>query len=78
MAMSLPRDTNYDLKEKVLRRPWLCLFELAYDGGGEAWIGYYRTKFGARMSMLWHYYVASWGGSAKVIQNEWPGRKYPN
>lgn len=40
---------------------------LAYDGGGAAsWTQYYWTKIGARISMVWHLYIASWGGEAKL------------
>jgi hypothetical protein len=40
---------------------------LAYDGGGSAsWTQYYWTKLGARFSMLWNVYVASWGGRAEL------------
>lgn len=45
---------------------WRVDFDLAYDGGGSSWTQYYRTKIGARISMLWNCHVASWGGSAEL------------
>lgn len=45
---------------------WRVDFDLAYDGGGAAWTQYYKTKIGACFSMVWHKYVASWGGKAEL------------
>jgi hypothetical protein len=51
-------------------RPWGVTFSLAYDGGGEEWTQYYRTKFGRRVSIIWHKYIASWGGTAVPFTNK--------
>lgn len=51
-------------------RPWGVKFDLAYDGGGSRWTGYYRTRLGARISAWWHYHIASWGGSAVLFKND--------
>lgn len=45
-------------------RPWRVDYDLAYDGGGQSWSGFYRTIVGARIAAFWNVQVASWGGSA--------------
>ena len=47
-------------------RRWRVEYDLAYDGGGSAWTAYYRTRLGAVLARWWHYYLASWGGTAVV------------
>jgi hypothetical protein len=47
---------------------WRVDFDLAYDGGGSAWAQYYRTKLGARLSMFWNRFIASWGGKAELTE----------
>lgn len=46
---------------------WRVDFDLAYDGGGGAWSGYYLTRWGAKLSAWWHVRFASWGGSAFLV-----------
>lgn len=50
-------------------RRWHVRYDLAYDGGGSRWTGYYRTRIGARIAIAWNLYVASWGGRALLIDN---------
>lgn len=51
-------------------RRWRVDYDLAYDGGGCRWSGYYRTRVGARVAAFWNFYVASWGGSAVLHEQE--------
>lgn len=51
-------------------RLWRVEYALAYDDGGAKWIGYYRTKFGARHAAFWHVNVRSWGGTAVLFKNK--------
>lgn len=57
-----PRDHSH--------RPWHVRYDLAYDGGGSRWDGYYRTLWGAKIAMIWNVRVASWGGSA-ILNRQW-------
>lgn len=54
----------------MMGRPWGVRFDLAYDGGGDAWTQFYRTKLGARISILWNKHIASWGGTAVLFENK--------
>jgi hypothetical protein len=55
------------------RRPWRVRFDLAYEGGGSEWDGFYRTLFGARVSILWQRSaLKSYGGSAVLHRNNPP------
>jgi hypothetical protein len=47
-------------------RKWAVDYDLAYDGGGSAWTGNYRTKTGAKIALFYNRFIASWGGSAKL------------
>lgn len=51
-------------------RRWRLDCQLAYDGGGSEWSGYYRTLWGARLAAWWHYHIASWGGSIVLVDQE--------
>lgn len=51
----------------LTRRRWLVEYKLAYDGGGSEWEKRYRTLFGAWVAMVWNQYVASWGGTAIIV-----------
>ena len=51
-------------------RPWRVDYDLAYDGGGSRWHKYYRTRWGARISIWRNLNVSSWGGSAVLV---WTG-----
>lgn len=53
-------------------RPYRVDYDLAYDGGGSCWSGYYRTVMGARLASWWNRHVSSWGGSA-VLRHNSPG-----
>jgi hypothetical protein len=59
-------------KERARRdkshRPWRADYDLAYDGGGSEWSGYYRTRVGAEVAIWLNLYVLSWGGSAELVQ----------
>lgn len=46
---------------------WRVDYCLAYDGGHGEWSGYYRTRTRARIAAWWNFHIASWGGSAKLI-----------
>jgi hypothetical protein len=50
-------------RDKSHRR-WRIEYDLAYDGGGGRWNGYYRTQLGARICAFLNLYVLSWGGGA--------------
>lgn len=52
----------------VSNLPWRVDYDLAYDGGGSRWSGYYRTRTGARLSVWWNLHMRSWGGSAKLVR----------
>lgn len=54
------------VKDKSHRR-YRVDYDLAYDGGGSRWMGYYRTSTGARIAAFWNYHFASWGGSAELV-----------
>lgn len=60
----LPKEKLF--KEHTHRR-WHVQYDLAYDGGGSKWTGYYRTKIVAYIAIYWNYYFASWGGSAVLV-----------
>lgn len=51
-------------------RRWRVDYWLAYDGGGGEWSGYYRTRRGAKLAAWWNYHLASYGGSADLI-DQW-------
>lgn len=58
-------------KRSVVNRRWYVFYDLAYDGWGSGkWVGYYRTKTGARVALLWNKYVSSWGGTAVLKENK--------
>lgn len=58
-------------KSKSDRR-WRVVYDLAYDGGGGYWNGYYRTLMGARIAKWWNLHISSWGGTALLIdQNQY-------
>lgn len=48
-------------------RRWRVRYNLAYDGGGSDWVGCYRTLLGAKFAVWWNRNVASWGGSADLV-----------
>lgn len=48
-------------------RRWHVRYDLAYDGGGSQWVGYYRTFTGAKLAVWWNRNVASWGGTAAIF-----------
>lgn len=54
------------LARQKRRAKFVVEYDLAYDGGGSRWNGYYRTYTGARAAALWNLHVSSWGGSAEV------------
>lgn len=57
-------------KPSVESRRWRLDCDLAYDGGGTSWKGYYKTRTGARLAAWWHYHYASWGGSIVLVDQE--------
>ena len=50
-------------------RPWRVDYDLAYDGGGTTWTGYYRGRRRAILAIWWQRNVASWGGTADLRGN---------
>lgn len=54
-------------REAPSHRRWRVAYDLAYDGGGAYWNGYYRTRIGALISTWWNVHISSWGGSALLI-----------
>ena len=60
------------LAKKKSKAHFVVHYDLAYDGGGSAWKGYYRTYTGARIAALWNLHVTSWGGSAEVFAYPYP------
>lgn len=48
-------------------------YDLAYDGGGSEWIGYYRTRLVAAVAIRFNRHIASWGGTAVLYDRR--GRK---
>lgn len=59
--------TQEEISHDPLTHPWGVRFDLAYDGGGEGWTEYYRTKLGALLSIVRHKWFTSWGGSAVLF-----------
>lgn len=51
---------------KMGRRYWVE-YDLAYDGGGSRWTGYYKWLWIARIAMFYNVRIGSWGGSAKLL-----------
>lgn len=52
-------------------RQWHVYYDLTYDMGGSGpWCGYYRTRIGARIAAWWNVRIASWGGTALLIEND--------
>lgn len=53
------------IKDTTGRR-YHVTYSLAYDYYPQEWVGYYRTKIGARIAAWWNVYVFSWGGTADL------------
>jgi hypothetical protein len=53
------------IKDTTGRRFHVTYF-LCYDLGSEEWVGYYRTKIGARIAAWWNVHIFSWGGTADL------------
>jgi hypothetical protein len=51
-------------REKIPNRRWRVDYDLAYDGGGTCWSGYYHWKILALIASFWNVYISSWGGTA--------------
>jgi hypothetical protein len=51
-------------------RRWYVFYDLAYDGGGSKWVGYYKTKRGAKLAAWWNVNMSSWGGTAVLKENK--------
>lgn len=54
-------------KRDKSRRRFRVRYDLAYDGGGCLWDGYYRSRVGAAIAIFWNMHVASYGGSADLF-----------
>lgn len=70
------------LEAKKRRANFVIEYDLAYEGGGGRWDGYYKTLWGARLGAFWEsHFPNSWGGSAiifpypKPVPVEEPKRK---
>lgn len=57
-------------QERRERRRWAVEYDLIYDGGSAMFRGHYRTRIGARIAALWNARIASWGGTAVLIDTE--------
>lgn len=42
-------------------------YDLAYDGGGDTWTGYYHTPLIARLAIFYNMRIASYGGKAVLV-----------
>ena len=51
-------------------RRYKVIYNLAYDGGGCEWDGYYRTLLGANIAIFWNLNLASWGGLYKLYDQK--------
>lgn len=49
---------------------WTVRYDLAYDGGGEAFTRNYYTKWLAKLGIFFNRHVLSWGGTATLIDNK--------
>ena len=56
-------------RSRAEKRRYRVDYDLAYDGGGSEWSGYYRTRAGAKVAAWWNVHVSSWGGTA-VLEGE--------
>lgn len=52
---------------RLEKRSYWVAYDLIYDGGGAVWIGYYRTRTGAKVAAWWNVHVSSWGGTADLL-----------
>lgn len=44
---------------------------MAVDGGGSvSWVGYHRTRIGARIAAWWGQHVTTWGGTVTITDRE--------
>lgn len=60
-------DREFRKEEARKRRAnFVVEYDLAYDGGGSRWNGYYKTYWGARAAAFWNVRFASWGGDAEI------------
>jgi hypothetical protein len=55
--------------ERHRRRPWWVVYDLAYDGGGSEWTGYYKARWQALVALWWNRHVTSYGGEARLYEN---------
>lgn len=62
-----PKEKPTKINRKSNRR-YRVAYELCYDAGWAKWNGYYRTPFGARISIFYNTHVNSWGGTAKLYE----------
>lgn len=51
-------------------KPWAVDYELAYDGGGGEWTGYYRWRWSAKAAAWLNHNILSYGGGAALRRNE--------
>lgn len=54
------------VEKKKARARFVVEYDLAYDGGGNRWDGWYKTYWGARTAAFWNLHVSSYGGSAEI------------
>lgn len=57
-------------KKDKSHRPLRVEYDLAYDFGGSAWTGYYRTRWGAKIAAFVNLHITSWGGTARMYRQE--------
>ncbi len=53
-------------KRQHPERRYRVRYDLAYEGGGSQWDGYYRSLVGASVAIFYNMNIASYGGSAKL------------
>lgn len=85
MRKELGQVTQLDKGEKLYPRPrrekdlspylWMVEYDLAYDGGGSRWKGYYRAKWWAKVCAFYNVRIGSWGGTAVLRMNPLYRRK---
>jgi len=63
------KEEKIEAKQKR-NRPYMVLYDLAYDGGGDQFVKYYRTQISAKVDAFFQQrFPLSWGGSAVLYKN---------
>lgn len=67
MTQLYPRPNR---KKRRSDRRWRVDYDVAYDGGGIYWQGYYSNKVFALIATWWNIKISSWGGTATLYDQE--------